>query len=61
MAGRMQAGQPLGLYLYRLSVTDEGVTREAVDVFREAFKIWEDELGWWGFVEGRHVDPEATG
>lgn len=55
MAGRMQAGQPLGLYLYRLSVIDDGTIREALDVFREAFKCWEDELGWWGFIEGRPV------
>jgi hypothetical protein len=56
VAGLMECGRtPLGSYLYRLSLTDNGIPREALDVFREAFKNWEDELGWWGFVEGRYV------
>lgn len=54
VAGQMECGRtPLGSYLYRLSLTDNGISRSAVDIFHEAFKNWEDELGWWGFIEGR--------
>jgi hypothetical protein len=56
VAGLMQCGvTPLGSFRYRLSLTDNGLSRQALDVFREALKSWEDELGWWGFVEGRYV------
>jgi hypothetical protein len=57
MAGRMQAGEPLGSYRYRLSLTDNGTRIEALEMFDEAMRIWERELGEWFFVEGVYVGP----
>jgi len=56
VAGRMECGRtPLGSYLYRRSLIDAGTPREALEVFREAFTNWEEELGCWGFIEGRYI------
>lgn len=55
MAGSMQAGEPLGSYRYRLSLTDDGVRIEALAMFEETMKIWERELGAWFFIEGTYV------
>ena len=57
MAGRMRAGEPLGSYRYRLSLTDNGNRVEALEMFDEAMRIWERELAAWFFIEGRYVGP----
>jgi hypothetical protein len=57
MAGRLQAGQPLGSYVYRLSLTDQGHRLEALDVFNDAMTIWERELAAWFVIEGGYVGP----
>jgi hypothetical protein len=57
MAGRLQAGQPLGSYVYRLSLTDQGSRLEALDIFSDAMALWERELAAWFFIEGRHIGP----
>jgi hypothetical protein len=59
MAGRMQAGEPLGSYVYRLSLTDGDLRLEALDVFEDAMKAWERELAAWFFIEGGYVGPET--
>jgi hypothetical protein len=53
----MQVGEPLGSYHYRLSLTDDGNRVEALEMFDEAMRIWERELGAWFFIEGRYVGP----
>jgi hypothetical protein len=58
MAGRMQAGEPLGSYRYRLSLSDNGKRIEALEMFDEAMRIWERELGRWFFIEGRYAGPD---
>ena len=50
-AGKMRAGDPLDIHLYRLVISDNGVERTALDVFEEAFKVWRQFLGEWWFIE----------
>jgi hypothetical protein len=51
-----QAGDDLRAgYCYRLVVSDRGVERPAVEVFEEAFKVWERLLGEWWFIEGSPI------
>jgi hypothetical protein len=57
MAGTMQAGKPLGSYVYHLSLTDGDQRLEALDIFDKAMKIWTRELGAWFFIEGSYVEP----
>ena len=58
MVGRIQAGEPLGSYVYRLSLTDGNQRREALEIFEDAANIWERELAAWFFVEGRFIGPD---
>lgn len=53
--GKMRAGDPLAVHLYRLVILDKGVERAALAVFEEAFVDWQRYLGAWGFVEGTIV------
>ncbi|GAB9248255.1 hypothetical protein [Bradyrhizobium diazoefficiens] len=58
MAGRMRAGQRLGSYVYRLSLTDGDQRRGALEIFEDALKVWERELAAWFFIEGRYIGPD---
>jgi hypothetical protein len=49
------ANDPRTGYHYRIVVSDRGVERPAVDVFEEAFKVWERLLGDWWFIEGSPI------
>jgi hypothetical protein len=57
LAGRMRAGERLGSYRYRLSLTDGDQRLEALDVFEDAERAWKRELGAWFFIEGTYAGP----
>lgn len=55
LAGQTQAGDSLGRYDFDLLIWDDGKERNAVEVFDEVFRCWEDLLSSWFFIEGRAV------